>query len=139
MEKNIFKYKTKDNIIFWKELHECFYQGYTILFEGDDIDKNYLLESFIDKFNIQKILGSENVFGYEELIDKLRITREEKLKVINVYCEGCLYILIVDKKNIVLSVLKSNNSNIRKIKKYIETNEFYKSTDYLFFNKGIEM
>jgi hypothetical protein len=139
MGKDIFKYKTKENIPFWNELHECFYQQYTILFEGDDIDKSYLLESFIDKFNIQKILDSNSVFGYEELIGKLRITREEKLKVINVYCEGCLYILIVDKKNNVLSVLKSNNSNIRKIKKYIETNEFYKSTDYLFFNKGIEM
>lgn len=137
MGKFIFKYKTKENISFWKEVYDCFHNEDTIFYEGNEIDKNYLLESFIDKFNIQKITGSKSVLGYEELINKLNLSKEKLLKVINVYCENCVYILVVDKKDNVLSILKSNKSNTSKIKELIYNNEYYKNTNYLFFKKGV--
>lgn len=139
MEKIHYFYNNENvDVFFWEEALKCFHKENTILHLGKFNNKVHIINMFIDKLNIQKITGSKKVFGYEDLITDLKKNNEQEIRMINMYCDNCMFILFSNIHNQVISILKSENSNSTKIINLIKQYKEYRDIDYLFFMNGVK-
>ncbi|SHH27896.1 hypothetical protein [Flavobacterium defluvii] len=116
------------------------FQNENIICEANYIilPKVKTLSIYNDRYETQKNLNNKTVFGYEILLKKLKNEYSTNfIKIISLQTKECCYVLFIDDNDILVCILKSLNSNVKKILKLIEMNpSYYKKDDYLFFMKG---
>lgn len=127
----------RENTSFAKECLSSFNNQNVIIFAKTSLPKKKAFEIYYDRCQIQKIVNKTIVFGYEDLLEKLKKDNiAEMVKIISFYAKENMYIIFVDGDDTVISILKSLNGNVGKIRELIKTYPIYYNDDYLFFAKG---
>lgn len=108
-----------------------------IVFEGNVKMSYNFIDIYYHRDQLQKIQNKNLVLGYDDLLKKIKfIENDSTIKIISVQTKSICYIIFLDEYNVIVSILKSLNSNIGKLIRLINEYSVYDNSDYKFYIKS---